>query len=561
MLYIQALAPVRVLLDTSGFNDTGAPGGDGIRQAISGLQNGSANRSTLTFLPGFKPNYAVGVQLGSFAGLYGLTNGASFPFDGSCNLTPSSGTTAGTYSFQFSLASIGLPTGSAAVGQNIQILGTFISGSGYRSSEFIAGNGTGSPGPGWNPYSQSAVASYLVGELPTTTYPVTFQVDMTALFANGDFNPAGGDQVEARGSFNANAGGFYLTPSANTNIYTGTYQDANSLGTPETYKFDIVHASPPGTNYEGSDNRSFTLAATQTLPAVYFSDLAPAANPTVPLTFYVNMGVQSFAGNFNPANGDQVFVFGVFNQDQTFTWIPGPALTPTGTNANVYTGTVGDGNYPGTFCQYKFVYFNNNLSKYVYESTPNRDYNTPASAETFPTVYFNNETNVTLLTFQVDMTLQVEEGTFIPGQAGQMVECRGGFQGWTGGFTLTNNPAAANSNVFSGVAQITDAPGTVEQYKFVLNNSYETPADLGGGNRSYTLTSASNQITPLVSYDDLDANDIVTTGYHGHLPGEYGWRAVGTGSGHPCVESGGWWGHRLRSMALGRLQAPLRGGA
>ncbi len=145
-------------------------------------------------------------------------------------------------------------------------------------------------------------------------------------------------------------------------------------------------------------------------------------------------------------------------------------MTPTGTNANVYTGTVGDGNYTGTFCQYKFVYFDNNTSQYVYENIANRDYNTPASAETFPTVYFNNETNAILLTFQVDMTLEIQEGTFVPGQPGQQIECRGSFQNpsWSGGFTLTNNPNAANTNIFSGVAAVTDPPGTVEQYKFVL---------------------------------------------------------------------------------------------
>lgn len=506
VLYLQA-GTNPGFTDTSGFADNA----DGIRTAISGY---GGSRSTLTFLPGFTPNYAVGIQLGTFGGLWGLANGGanSLPFISSVNLTPSSGTTAATYTFSFSLASVGLPTGPTVVGQNIKILGTLISTSGYRSPESIAGDTDGTSG--WNPTAQTALATYPVGQVPTTTYPVTFQVDMSAVLANGNFIPGNGDQVEARGSFNGNAGAFYLTPSANTNIYKGTFNCPDPLGTLENYKFDIVQTTPAAaTNYEKSDARTFTLASTQTLPVVYFSDLAPATNATVPLTFYVNMGVQAFAGNFNPANGDQVYVFGVFNQDSTYTWIPGSALTPTGTNANVYTGTMGDGNYAGTFCQYKFVYFSNNKSQYIYESIPNRDYNTPASAQTFPTVYFNNQTNAVLVTFQVDMTLEVQEGTFVPGQSGQMVEARGSFQNpaWSGGFTLTNNPNAANTNIFSGVTAVTDPPGTVEQFKFVLNNSYETPADLGGGNRSYTLTAASNQTVPLVSYNDLDANDILTS--------------------------------------------------
>ena len=155
--------------------------------------------------------------MGVFGGLYGLVDNASLNYIGSLNLTPSSGQGPGTYTFQFSLASVGMATGPAVVGQTIKILGTFVSGSGYRSPESIAGDTDGTSG--WNPTAQTALATYLVGELPTTTYPVTFQVDMSAQLANGNFNPGNGDQVEARGSFNGNAGGFFLTASGNKHLY------------------------------------------------------------------------------------------------------------------------------------------------------------------------------------------------------------------------------------------------------------------------------------------------------------------------------------------------------
>ena len=105
---------------------------------------------------------------------------------------------------------------------------------------------------------------------------------------------------------------------------------------------------------------------------------------------------------------------------------------------------------------------------------------------------------------------------------------------WSGGFTLTNNPNAANTNIFSGVAAVTDPPGTVEHDKFVLNNSYETPADLGGNNRSYTVTSASNQTAPLVGYDDLRANDVSNGQYNSNLSGQHGGRGW---DGQPCLGS------------------------
>src|SRR5581483_9836015 len=100
VLYIQA-GTATGFADTSGFNDTS----DGIHQAISGVQAGNpGNRSVLTFLSGFTPNYALGIQLGNFAGLYGLANGSSLNYLGSLNLTPSSGSGSGTYTFSFNLA-------------------------------------------------------------------------------------------------------------------------------------------------------------------------------------------------------------------------------------------------------------------------------------------------------------------------------------------------------------------------------------------------------------------------------------------------------------------------
>src|SRR5258705_9573929 len=72
VLYVDSLSGG--FIDTSGFGD----GADGLRKAISGF-DGGANRSALTFSPGFSPDYAIalGPASDSFGGLWQLSNGAA----------------------------------------------------------------------------------------------------------------------------------------------------------------------------------------------------------------------------------------------------------------------------------------------------------------------------------------------------------------------------------------------------------------------------------------------------------------------------------------------------
>lgn len=491
--------------DTSGFTDTS----DGIHQAISGYSG--SQRSTMTFLSGFKPSYAVGVDLGNFAGVYGLANNTSLSYLGSANLNPSSGTTAGTYTFTFSLAQIGMTNGPAVVGQTFQVFGTFVSGSGYRSTECVAGNDTGTQG--WNPFTQTAGGTYTVGEVPAISYPVTFQVDMTAMLNVDVFDPGNGDTVQVSGTFNNNASGLDLSPETDTNVYAVTYNDSNSLGTVETFSYTIIHGGG-GSVPETTDARTFTVTNTQTLPVWYFSSFAPDTNATVPLTFSVDMSVQIAAGSFNPAV-DSVYAYGDFNENAGLTWGPSTPLTPSETNTNVYVGTFGDGNYVGTPCQYKFVRYSSALSEYIYESRPNRQYTTPASAETFPTVYFNDATNVTVVTFTVDMSAQTYFGKFTPGS--DTIAVAGSFTGWAPGIACTNDPN--NTNFYQAAIPIFDAPGTTEQFKFITygtgisGTDYESPASSTptiGGNRYLVLPSTDTNL-PVVAFSDQYLSDYLLT--------------------------------------------------
>jgi len=153
-LVIYIMSTTGGFTSTAGFNDAN----DSLRSAISGYSG--SGQSVMTFASGFAPNYAIALQPDSgvnFGGLWGLANGGnnSLPFISSVNLSPTGTDGAGAYTFSFSLASIGLTPGA---GQSFELFGTYISDSGYRSSEAIAGNDTGSQG--WNPFTQTAFSVY-----------------------------------------------------------------------------------------------------------------------------------------------------------------------------------------------------------------------------------------------------------------------------------------------------------------------------------------------------------------------------------------------------------------
>ena len=486
---------------TAGFND----GNDGGRSIVSGFS--SQGQSVMTFAGGFSPSYAISFS-DSFTSLFQLENGGN----NSLNFITGQGTT--PHSFTFPVSDLGLTPGTTTT---IRVFGSLISTSGYRSPEAIAGNDTGTAG--WNPFTQTAFASYVFDPAVVTTNMVTFQVDMTEQIALGNFNPANGDTVYAAGTFQSTPwSGFQLTnnpTAANPNIYTGTYPDMNSADTTEQYKYSYNSVSASSNVYETITtivNRSFTLqSGGELLPISYFSNVPASPSATTnTIVFQIDMGPQIYLGNFNAANGDQIEVFGSFEGTP---WTAGFILTndPTSTQSNIYSGSFVDGNYPGTQYQYKYVIVsggNNN-----YETTPNRDLMTPTTLATLPLAYFNNASNVyaTPITFQVDMTAPIAVGNLNLAN-GDTVSAAGTFQsGLTGNqwkpglFVLTNNPSAANTNIFTGTYLDPNPPGIDEQFKFTINPggngtsaTYESV-----GNRLFSLGSTA-QTLPLVFWNNQD---------------------------------------------------------
>ena len=150
--------------NTSGFTDSG----DGLRKAISGF-DGDTNRSVLTMPSGFGADYAIALGPApseSFGGLWQLSNGGgnnSLGFISSVNLNPTGDASSPSYTFSFDVSQIGLSPNS---GQSIRLLGTYISNTGFRSDEALAGNVTGTQG--YNPFVGTADASYTIVPEPST---------------------------------------------------------------------------------------------------------------------------------------------------------------------------------------------------------------------------------------------------------------------------------------------------------------------------------------------------------------------------------------------------------
>lgn len=166
VLYIQAGASPAGFSTTSGFNDSG----DQLRSAISQYtatgNGGGVGQSTLNFASGFTPNYAIAMQPGtgiSFGGLWQLTTGGganSLPFVTSVGLSPTGSDAAGTYTFSFNLASVGL-----TAGQSFGLFGLEVSTSGYSSAEAIGSNLTGANGWGGT-QTQSTSSTYTTTPVP-----------------------------------------------------------------------------------------------------------------------------------------------------------------------------------------------------------------------------------------------------------------------------------------------------------------------------------------------------------------------------------------------------------
>jgi hypothetical protein len=133
------------------------------------------------------------------------------------------------------------------------------------------------------------------------------------------------------------------------------------------------------------------------------------------------------------------------------------------------------------------------------------------------------------ITFQLDMSAQVVLGKFTNTELNPLspdyglpvnsVAVAGDFIDWGTGHQLTNytilHPEDLNpglkTNLYIGTVSWQVALPATSHWKFRVNSldgGYELPASTSGGNRTIVVTSA-NQVMPVISYDDLNVNDLL----------------------------------------------------
>jgi hypothetical protein len=241
------------------------------------------------------------------------------------------------------------------------------------------------------------------------------------------------------------------------------------------------------------------------------------------ITFSVDMATNLANGTFNPpppvgSGTDAVYVNGTF-----FGWSGnGLQLVQQG-SSTIYTNTFDDTNDAnGHVVSYRFRINGN------YESTAswdNRGAQLPATSGAtlvLPTPYYGDvgPGQIINVTFQVDMSEQVQLGTFTPGVS--QLDVRGSFNGWgNAGNYLTNDPSILvtngggiiTSNVYTGTfpittgAQVPGVPATnaFMEWKAVIDpqGSWENPGPTtanDAGNRFWCNNT--NQTLPIVSFND-----------------------------------------------------------
>jgi hypothetical protein len=106
-----------------------------------------------------------------------------------------------------------------------------------------------------------------------TSIPLTFQVNLAAQIARGNFDPAAGSVSVAGDVLNTwSPTASVLTNSVtDSNVWTGTFTVNSAAGSTILYKYVLN-----GGTWEGGDNRMYTLTSTnqQSLPLVFFNSVA-----------------------------------------------------------------------------------------------------------------------------------------------------------------------------------------------------------------------------------------------------------------------------------------------
>ena len=350
---------------------------------------------------------------------------------------------------------------------------------------------------------------------------VTFSVDMATNIVAGTFIP-GTDTISANGTYNGWGTGLNLVQAGRSTVYTNTANDtADANGETLNYKFVI-----DGNNYEkttSGNNRCVLLPATSgaslVLPTPFFSDAGAAV--TNEILFQVDIAQQVNLGTFIPGTSS-VEVRGSFNG-----WA-GSVTLLTNNTAITVSGEPGNpiwqGSYPvvgSPAAQEDFKYVIQPGTVWESPSSTNQDSGGNRyfanEAQTLPLVSFSDAlftlqfcTN----TFSVDMSVvSAFDSNFDPSS----LTLNGNFNGWGADIPMTNNPNAANANIYTS-ANIAYTAGQTVQYQFryvEAGNGVKVYDHLdgitgGGGNRLFVepLSITFTNVPPVL-FNNAQSNDYI----------------------------------------------------
>jgi hypothetical protein len=363
--------------------------------------------------------------------------------------------------------------------------------------------------------------------------PVTvkFQVNMATQQAANSFNPANGDFVEVRGSFNGWSGGITpLFPSAeNPDIYEGLADVLAAPGSRVEYKYVINRVTPETTIvvWENDPNRWYMQPDEPAdLPVVYFNNVTGVPIKAA-INFAVDMSVYLDAGILD-TNTQQIFIRG-----NKVGWGNPPAeglqLFEDAARPGIFTNTYAtDGQITGDIVEYKAVIWTPDAGTPTWEDGANKSLTftgtEPKNAEGYHQIsvspaYFNGVTpgsllnEETVVTFTVDMnTARTLSGeTFNPET--DTVALNGGFlpggwQPWESLFdTLAFDDGATFGDATAGdgiyTVQVTLPSGTPARiaYKYGINGA-DNEAAIGDDRIRY-VRSTGTYTLPLDKFGDI----------------------------------------------------------
>jgi hypothetical protein len=330
---------------------------------------------------------------------------------------------------------------------------------------------------------------------PTDTLDVWFRVNMAGVVGYD------GGQVEVRGSFNGwSAGDGLSQESGNTDFWSGLV----SLGSTQEIQYKFTWTGADGAVHweDNIGNRTATISADTTLAWVWFDDTPPtgAEIDTFSVTFTVNTALLD---NITDSTIAGMYVSGDFNG-----WSQADTLTAAG---DYWSGTVDIvGTTDGVDIAYKFRYTSLAGQEFWEDNISNRQA-TISSDTVLPVAYWDDIAPYTP-TDSLDIWFRVNmEGQIPFGYAGEQVDVRGNFNGWSAGDNLTRE--TADTNYWSGLVSLPNSwIGQTIEYKFTYAGPGGTVWEDNISNRSTVV----NQDTTLafVYFDNVPpTEEEVVTAY------------------------------------------------